>query len=219
MANFSEVSKMKIGSQSKKGGTVEDWLYVSVNPETYSRKFSTKEKSVNPQNVNGQKEYEKVVEFVETLSFELWLDSTGIIPHSNEVKDDIKWLEKNLTQYDTEIHSTRFLKIIWGNLYFECQLKNLDIQYLYFGQNGMPLRAKASVVFEKVTDSINTGRDRKSPDLTRLHTVQAGETLPLICFKVYKNAALYVKVAEANSLTHFTNIEPGQKIYLPPLVG
>ena len=215
---FSAVSKMKIGTQTSKGGRVTEWRSISVNPETYARKFTTKEKQTNPQKVNGVLEYEKVVEFVETLSFDLWLDGTGIIPNSKAVQDDVDWLEKNLSRYDGEIHGTRYVTIVWGPLNFECQLKSLDIQYLYFNQNGVPLRAKASVSFEKTTDDISTTRDRKSPDLTRMHTVQAGETLPLICYRVYKDPTFYIQVADANGLTHFTNIEPGQQIYLPPLV-
>lgn len=198
---------------------------VSINPESYTRNFSlghdeSKKKSNNKKGkVNGQVHIQKAVEFSETLSFDLWLDSTGVIPGCKDVVDDLKWLQDNLVKFDGVIHSTRYVQVIWGPLILDTQLKSMGVSYLYFNRSGVPLRAKVSLSFEGILESTIQERMRnaQSPDLTHMRIVQAGENLPLMCYKIYNNPHYYLKVAEANGLANFTNIQPGQKIYFPPL--
>ena len=111
------------------------------------------------------------------------------------------------------------MQIVWGPLRLDTQLKSLDIQYLYFNRNGVPLRAKASLQLEGILESEIQERIRNShsPDLTHMRIVQAGENLPLLCYKIYNDPLYYLKVADANGLANFTNLQPGQKIYFPPL--
>ena len=214
---FAQVAKMELRSIDENGEP--EGFFVTVNPETYTRKFSTREKdSYQVKMADGQVFVVKIVEFLETVSFNLWFDGTGVIPESKDVAQSLSWLESKLVRFDGDMHSTRYVNVVWGTLRLFGQLKSLDIDYLYFDQNGNPLRAKASIVVESITGQGNTVKAKRSPDLTHQHTVQAGETLPLLCQKFYKDPTYYVQVAEANNLPHFTNLEPGQKIYFPPLV-
>lgn len=215
-AVFAQVAKMELQSHDENGKP--ETFTVNVNPETYTRKFTTRDKGRHSvQMADGQVYVVKTVEFLETVSFSLWFDGTGVIPESKDVAQSLKWLESKLVRFDGDMHATRYVTVVWGALHLEGQIKSLDIDYQYFDQNGMPLRAKASIVVESITGKDNA-KTKKSPDLTRQHTVQAGETLPLLCQKVYKDPSYYIQVAEANNLPHFTNLEPGQKIYFPPLV-
>lgn len=215
-AVFAQVAKMELRSIDETGKP--ETFVVSVNPETYTRKFTTRDKSSHKKKVDGQVHVVKIVEFLETISFSLWFDSTGVIPESKDVVESLGWLERKLVRLDGEMHTTPYLEVVWGALNLRGQLKSLDIDYQYFDQNGKPLRAKASVVVERITGQGEVSKSLRSPDLTRQHTVQAGETLPLLCQKYYKDPTYHVQVAEANNMPHFTNLEPGQKIYFPPLV-
>lgn len=216
----SSFAKMRITPYEVKNNKREYFepLKVDINPESYTRRFSSR---VLPpvREASGTQQEEKVIEFSETISFDLWFDNTGAIPNSTEVKTGIQWLEDNLVRFDGDIHSTRYVKLFWGSLAFFGQLKSLDVQYLYFNRNGEPLRAKATLSFEKIVERKVKVQERaqKSPDLTHLRIIKAGENLPLLCYRIYNDPNYYLKVAEANGLPNFTNLQPGQKIYFPPL--
>lgn len=194
---------------------------VIINPESYSRKMSAgSRRSRSRKGANGSENEKKIIEFRESVSFELWFDNTGAIPDSEDVATTIKWFEDNLIKYDGEVHSTRYVKLFWGSAFsFFGQLGSFDIQYLYFSRTGEPLRAKANLSFDNILEARAKAQTQKpqSPDLTHLRTVQAGDNLPLMCYRIYNNPHFYLKVAEANGLANFTDIQPGQKIYFPPL--
>lgn len=206
----------------KEGGTVDfSSKKVTINPASYNRSFEAVTRNSNcNKTADGQQATQKIVDFTEKIDFELWFDSTGAIPGSRDVAEDIEWLRENLSQYDGDIHSTRFVRLSWGGLQFEGQLKNMTVNYLYFNRNGDPLRAKATLNFEELVDQKVQARKKnpKSPDLTHVRTIRDGDTLPLLCYEIYNNPAYYIQVAEANGLSNFTNIQAGQIIYFPPLV-
>lgn len=216
----STFTKMKITPYEVIAGQRQYFEYkiVKINPESYTRKL-TPLSCGSQKTAAGTKQEKKLVEFSETISFDLWFDNTGAIPDTEDVTTSIKWIEDNLVKYDGNIHSTRFVKLYWGTLSFWGQLKSIDIQYMLFSRNGEPLRAKASLSFENIIEPKlrEQERKKKSPDLTHMRIVQAGDNLPLMCFKIYKDPSYYLKVAEANGLSNFTDIRPGQKIYFPPL--
>jgi len=238
----SEFTKMKIISyklQVAKNGTASfvdrKEMKVTVNPASYTRAFSShssggggskkRKRRRKKKDVNGKIIPSKVIEFTETLSFDLWFDSTGAIPESKPVAEQLKQLKALLVHYDGTIHSTRYVKILWGDLDYNGlpgfigQLSSLSVDYQYFSRDGLPLRAKASLSFSEIVDSDLKAKvqNEQSPDLTHSRIVTAGDTLPLLCFQIYDDPAYYLQVAEANGLAHFTDLEPGQRIFFPPL--
>lgn len=215
-AVFASATKMVLYSTDKEGNE-KDKLLVAVNPESYSRGFSQRY-SQKVHLGNGRGHTTKIVNFLEKVSFDLWFDGTGVIPDSGDVADNLKWLEDNLVKFDKELHAAPYVKVVWGTLNLKGQVSSLDIDYQYFDPSGKPLRAKAKLSIEGIVEPKELATKSQSPDLTRQHIVQAGETLPLLCQKMYENPSYYLQVAEANNLPHFTNLEPGQKIYFPPLV-
>ena len=118
-----------------------------------------------------------------------------------------------------DIHKPNFLIVLWGKLRFKCRLNKLDIDYQLFDPTGIPLRAKVTVGFtEYLSDEeINKRLELKSPDLTHARTVIAGDTLPLMCHRIYGDSRYYLAVAEANQLRDFRNLQPGTRILFPPL--
>lgn len=219
-SSVSNVAKMKIMPfEIKEGGARQNFpdKKVSINPESYSRSFSSGYKK--EKDAGGKQIETKIIEFAESLSFDIWLDSTGAIPDTEDVSESIKWLINNLVKYDGDIHSTRYVQLSWASLMFEGQLKTMSIQYLYFERAGFPLRAKVSLSFESIMDPKvkERGRSKSSPDLTHLRVVEAGDNLPLMCYHIYNSTSYYLQVAKANGLANFTNLELGQTIFFPPL--
>ena len=108
-----------------------------------------------------------------------------------------------------------------ATLLFKGRLESLTLNYTLFRPNGMPLRARANASFVGFTDELllHSKIKKNSPDLTHVITVQAGDTLPLLCNRIYGRSDYYSQVAEVNGLTAFRDLRPGTQLVFPPLVG
>lgn len=156
----------------------------------------------------------------EKVSFDIWFDTTGVIPNSTgDVYDQIEAFRKITYDYQGSIHKPNYVQLSWGTFIFKGVLTSLSVVYSLFSPQGEALRAKASVAFEETRDPDTIVKEdgQNSPDMTHLVTVQEGDTLPLMCFKIYGDAALYTEVARVNGLDHFTTLSPGMRIEFPPI--
>ncbi len=158
----------------------------------------------------------------EKLTFSLILDGTGaILNRQGEVivvQDEIAKLKTVILEYKKEKHEPNDVEIVWGELEFECILKSLDIDYTMFDQAGKVLRAKVNCSFEGTTPvKEQASTDRKSPDLSHLREVLEGDTLPLMCQRVYGDSRYYLEVARINNIVNFRQLEPGTEILFPPV--
>jgi nucleoid-associated protein YgaU len=95
----------------------------------------------------------------------------------------------------------------------------MDIEYLLFTPKGVPLRCKLTTQFTQYlsAEKLQLKARKSSSDMTHRRTVVAGDTLPLLCFKIYQDSKYYIDVARANRLDSFKNLEPGRQIFFPPL--
>jgi nucleoid-associated protein YgaU len=55
-----------------------------------------------------------------------------------------------------------------------------------------------------------------SPDLTHVRVVKDGDSLPLMCYRIYGDARYYMDVARTNGLVNFRSLTPGTKLVFPP---
>jgi len=194
-----------------------------INPEKYSEAlrvdFDVKQK-VNPAGVTAK--FKGLGP--RNLSLDFVLDDTGVIEDATgggakTVSARILDFQKIAYDFDGEIHSPRYLRILWGALKFDCRLTKLDIDYTLFSPGGRPLRAVLKAEFLHYASALKTelkGR-KKSSDLTRVRQVGAGDTLPLMCHRIYGDSTLYLQVAQCNELTNFRDLPPGRTIKFPPL--
>jgi LysM repeat protein len=60
--------------------------------------------------------------------------------------------------------------------------------------------------------------NRSSPDLSHKVMVKAGDTLPLLCYRIYRDSSWYRDVARINNLDDFRDLKPGTRLVFPPLV-
>ena len=88
-----------------------------------------------------------------------------------------------------------------------------------FKPSGEPLRARVQLGFigfmSKEEEALRA--NRSSPDMSHLIEVKAGDTLPTLCYRVYKDSSYYLEVARVNNMTDFRDIKPGSKLLFPPL--
>jgi hypothetical protein len=197
---------------------------VQINPENYKQKLSTeftRQESLSTQGV--------VTKFVtqqpQEISFDFYLDATGVVGKNigakevTSVNDEISKFNEVVYKYNGSIHSPNYLKVLWGALSFECRITSIDFEYLLFAPSGVPLRAKLSAKFDQYVSpkKLALKAANSSPDLTHYRIVAAGDTLPLMCHRIYRDSKYYIEVARVNGLIDFRNLEPGQRIFFPPL--
>lgn len=190
---------------------------VQINPETVTHNHTATYNPAKTTDTAGTTTKYSSID-PETLSFTFYLDGTGVVSRL-DVSDAIKGFKKVVSKYNGQIHSPNYLMLIWGDFSFKCRLTSLDIEYTLFDTDGIPLRAKLTPNFQQYLspDDIAKLSGKNSPDMTHVRQVVAGDTLPLMCQRIYGNSGYYLMVANHNGLTQFRDLQPGQSIVFPPL--
>lgn len=233
----SELAKIKITAYKSSGfednKKISEGEFVTlVNPEGYSRSFKIKYKDQQASGTKAQQmKFEKIEP--EDIELEFLFDKTGALPGTFKSTDDagikdegkegvwpdIEKFKKVVYNYKGEIHQPPYLIIQWGELLFKCVLREMTINFKLFRPDGTPLRAVAKAKFTSTVENELRVRQeaRSSPDITHVRIVKAGDTLPMMAYQVYEDPSYYIQVARANNLYNFRYLEPGTKIFFPPI--
>ena len=225
MANDAQLTKLKIVAYKDPqfNDQVSDGEFHSLlNPEKYTFKYaieSNNDQAAGTSDLSPR--FNK--KLPEDLELEFLFDRTGVIPQvSSEdegIIDDIEKFKKVVLDYSGEEHKPFYLIISWGTLLFKGSLKEMDIEFKLFKPNGAPLRALARAKFQGfVEDDLRVAMENnQSPDLTHLRTVEEGDTLPLMSYRIYGDSKHYLNVARVNSIGNFRKLVPGTQVFFPPL--
>jgi hypothetical protein len=193
-----------------------------INPEKYSQTssvaFDVKQK-VNPVGLTAR----YTGQGPRNLSLNFVLDDTGVLAEpsrsqSTTVVQRIKAFKEVAYEFDGSIHRPRYLRVLWGALKFDCVLVKLGVDYTLFSPTGRPLRAllRADFLHYASADKIEREAGKKSSDLTHARRVGVGDTLPLLCHRIYGDSSLYLQVAAVNELTDFRALAVNQILRFPP---
>lgn len=199
-------------------------ISLPVNPESFTQNFKVELNQQQGQGNQGTNPDYKGTK-PEELKLDFVFDGTEIIEgykyngDDPSVRSQLDIFMKTVYNMDGEIHRPHFLQVQWGKFIFPCILSNLDLNYTLFKPNGDPLRVKASTTFlNYVAQKERVARERKkSPDLTHVRLVKAGDRLDLMTYKIYKDSNYVLQVAKANGLSSFREIQPGRELVFPPL--
>lgn len=205
-----------------------DPFTVWINPASYTHDFTIRYSDRQAQGSAGPSpEYDRVGQ--ESISFDLVFDATGVVPPpipgaalpSDGVAGLVDSFVKLTATVNGVIHRPNYLKLSWAQLQFQCVLSKLKIVYTLFKPNGTPIRAKVSTTFMSFASEkqIAAEANMASPDMSHLITVQAGDTLPDLCHRIYGSSTFYLRVAAFNGLTGFRALPPGTRLIFPPMQG
>jgi hypothetical protein len=206
-----------------------DSYKVQINPGSVSCNFGKNEGTDEPAGADGGAIAQKSpTYFKETISFKFILDLTGVIPSAPDglptvnnfslgLEDSIEKL-KGVTIYPLRsTHAPPFVHLIWGDISLKGVVTGLDIEYTYFNISGKALRAEISLTIEEFINRSVEESKYQSPDITRIPTIKAGDTLPAFCKKFYGDKRYYLKIADINDLPSFRRLKLGEKLLFPPL--
>ena len=232
-----QVAKLKIlayDNPDYSGKEVGEFV-VMFNPENYNDKLEIEYEggegtgtSASSQKFKGIKPRDLTLEFTidgtgVTGPIEIGANSQAKVAEGDNSKIDVIKKIKEFKDVASDFHGTdhrpNFLHIIWGDLSFACVLKSLDIKYTLFDKEGKPKRAKLNCTFSEAMSEAARAKEEKrsSPDLTHIRTVLAGDTLPLMTFRIYGDSKYYQEVARVNNLKDFRRLTPGMQLTFPPI--
>jgi Contractile injection system tube protein len=155
-----------------------------------------------------------------SISFKVLFDDTGVIEGTtNGVTDQINKFMDLCYRYHGEDHQPNKVVIVWGELQFKLCLNSANVVYKLFSPEGKPLRAELECNFSEYKEKKEEQKEsgKKSPDVSHVIEVKAGDRLPSLCKKVYRNARLFPEIARINGITDFRRLEPGTKLFFPSL--
>ncbi|GGI52866.1 CIS tube protein [Oxalicibacterium solurbis] len=149
------------------------------------------------------------------------LDGTGVVSliGMSDVKTMVDKLMTVIYKYVGKSHEPNYVRLLWGSLIFFCRAESIGVDYTLFKPSGAPLRAKVQITFVgwMSEQEAMLKANPSSPDLTHLVEVKAGDTLPLLCYRIYKDSGYYPQVARLNGITNFRDLRPGTVLRFPPL--
>jgi hypothetical protein len=195
-------------------------IIVGINPASYSQGLSA---IFSDDKAAGEKNEKKIFNRPgeTSLKMELILDGTGTVPgpaKRRSVSQQIVDLRRLAVQIDPTTKSPHYLRLVWGTLLFKGRVQSLDINCTLFNPDGTPLRAKVGATFT----GANTNADgrpsaTKQPAGSKIVTVAEGDTLPLLCDRLYGDSKYYIEIAKLNDLTSIRPLTAGAALAFPKL--
>jgi len=229
MAESGKLEKMLIlafadSKSAENGGLAEadDAIEALINPESYTLEYKLRFSSSGQGHGTSGRQLKYQYTEPEELTFEFLFDNTGIIDSMprDSVAEDLKRFKAVLLEYKGDAHEPRHFKLVWGkHSIFKGRVTSAGFTYKLFKPDGTPTRAVAKIKFKSSIEEEKRAakEDRQSPDLTHVRTVRPGDTLPLMCSRIYGDPGYYLPVAEINRLDNFRTLEPGMKLMFPPI--
>jgi nucleoid-associated protein YgaU len=126
---------------------------------------------------------------------------------------------RGLMDLNRELHAPPIVNFIWDTQIFRGVLESLNVTYVLFTPDGIPLRAKLSLSLKEYRPVEIQIKENptSSPDYDKTYVVQRGDTLSSIAFGVYRDASVWRNIAQNNQIQDPRAIQPGQVLQLPSL--
>jgi hypothetical protein len=225
---MSKLEKMTITPCSvEKNGDIKSHgsgIKVMINPASFLHSNSISYSNKNIKTCRATGSIANDLKFYafdeEKVSFELIFDGTGVVSKlSGGIKEKIDEIRNIVYRYDGTEHQPKPIRLIWASFIFFGRLVSLDIEYTLFKPSGEPLRAKTKLSFSGYMsrEEQSLRKNNSSPDMTHTIEVKSGDTLPLLCYQVYRDTSYYPEVARINGLNSLQELRPGLRLKFPPL--
>jgi hypothetical protein len=150
----------------------------------------------------------------EKLTVELLADTSDTLKDVREV-----YVNKlrNLLKIRSESHAPPIVNFVWSKNEFRGVIESLNVTYVLFSPEGIPLRAKLSLSLKEYrpVDIQLKDAPKTSPDLEKTWVVRRGDKLSSIAAAVYRDAAVWRDIAEANEIQDPRILNPGTVLTLP----
>lgn len=153
-----------------------------------------------------------------TLSLELLLDTYTFDRGKDLRKEYIARLER-LIDIDGDLHAPPPCKVLWSSLEFIGVLESLRKRYVFFSDDGTPVRARVTLSFKEYVpvEIQQRATPLSSPDKTKTRVVKQGDSIWHMSAQAYGSPDHWRLIAQANKIDNPQVLEIGREIVIPPL--
>ncbi|SRR5258705_6584692 len=152
----------------------------------------------------------------EKLTVELLADTSDTLKDVREV-----YVNKlrGLLRIRSESHAPPIVNFVWSKNEFRGVIESLNVTYVLFSPEGIPLRAKLSLTLKEYRPVEIQLKDapKTSPDLEKTWLVRRGDKLASIAAAVYRDPGVWREIAEANDIQDPRTLAPGRVLTLPKI--
>lgn len=152
----------------------------------------------------------------EKLTVELLADTSDTL---KDVRVEYVNKLRDLLKIRPESHAPPIVKFVWSREEFKGVIDSLNVTYVLFSPEGIPLRAKLSLTLKEYRPVEIQLKDRPktSPDVEKTWVVRRGDKLASIAAAVYRDAEVWREIAKANEIQDPRILKPGTVLTLPKL--
>jgi len=152
----------------------------------------------------------------EKLSLEALVDTSDTLA---DVR--VTYVEKlrGLLSIDAKEHAPPLVAFVWDRPVLTGVLENLQVSYVLFTPDGIPLRAKLTMSLREYRPAAIQAAQTplQSPNVEKSFTVRRGDTLASISQALYRSPANWRELAAANGIVDPRRLRPGQVLTAPRL--
>ena len=160
------------------------------------------------------------IQFVRGASEKL---TTEVLVDTSDTLDDVRIAYVNklrgLMDINRELHAPPIVRFIWDTQVFLGVLESVNVTYVLFTPEGVPLRARLSLSMKEYRPVEIQIKENPtaSPDFDKTYVVRRGDTLSGIAFAVYRDSSAWRAIAAANGIRDPRTLAPGRALQLPRL--
>jgi LysM repeat protein len=160
------------------------------------------------------------IQFVRGASEKL---SAEVLVDTSDTLDDVRVAYVNklrgLMNIDRELHAPPIVRFIWDTQVFLGVLDSLNVTYVLFTPEGVPLRAKLSLSMKEYRPvEIQIKQNpTASANFDKTYVVRRGDTLSGIAFAMYRDSSAWRAIAAANQIQDPRTLAPGRALQIPAL--
>lgn len=192
----------------------KEFIEVMFNPEEYSL---NRDNQFASQAIPGLSS--PLLQFshgnLRTLEMELLFDT---YERRSDVRSETEKFI-HLMEIDPALHAPPVLIVAWASLQFRCVLTKAGQKFIFFLDDGRPVRARINASFTEFIDAEHEALQvkRETADFTKQHTVLQGETIAGIAFKYYSDPTLWRPIAVVNRMDDPRDLRAGLPLMIPSL--
>jgi nucleoid-associated protein YgaU len=150
------------------------------------------------------------------LNTELLVDTSDTL---EDVRERYTNALRNLMKIQGDIHAPPIVRLVWDGDVFLGVVENMNISYVLFTPEGVPIRAKLTLTlmeYRTVEEQV-AETPRSSPDVDKTHVVRRGDSLASIATLAYNDPTVWREIARRNAIEDPRTLAPGQVLQLPRL--
>jgi len=152
----------------------------------------------------------------ETLTVQALVDTSDTL---DNVRTSYVDAIRNLMRPDSREHAPPIVAFVWDESVFTGVVEKLDVNYVLFHSDGVPLRAQLDLTLKEFRPAAQQVADnpRSSPTVEKSYVVRVGDTLSSIAAAVYRRPGEWRALARANGISDPRDLRPGQVLTVPRL--